>query len=154
MNATPYFFVSTVVLSVAAAFAGPAQAGDAGERVSRAEVRAAVLQARADGELMRAGEGFFALRPSRGSGVRAEVKAEVRQALARGELLPAGERAMAFAAAPTSTRARAEVKDEVRQAQAGRQLVPAGERIASFEPASDPVRRIADRAEMTASARR
>ena len=153
MNAKPSFLLSAVVIAAAASFAGPVQAGDTGDALSRAEVKAAVLQARAAGELMRAGEGFMTFQPSRGTGTRAEVKAGVLQAMARGELMPAGDRPMAFAM-PTSTRARGEVKDEVRQAQAAGQLLPAGERTAYFEPASAPTRAYRDGGEMTAAARR
>ena len=154
MNAKPSFLLSAVVLSVAASFAGPARAGDIGERLSRADVKAEVLRARAAGELLRAGEGgYFTSQPGRGTATRAEVKADVLQAMARGELLPAGDRPMHYDV-PTSVLARADIKDEVKQAQAARQLVPAGERIASFEPASGPARVYRDRGEMTAASRR
>ena len=153
MNTRSSFLLSTVVLSVAAAFAGPARADDTGESLSRADVKAEVLRARAAGQLLRAGEGSYAFQPGRGTGLRADVKAGVLQAMARGELMPAGERPMHYDV-PTSVLARTDVKDEVKQAQAARQLVPAGERIASFEPASGPARVYRDRGEMTAAARR
>jgi hypothetical protein len=153
MNARSSFLLPAVVASLAAAFARPAPADEADERRSRADVRAEVLQARAAGHLMRAGEGFFAPQPGRGTTDRAEVKAAVLQALARGELMAAGDRPTAVAM-PISTRVRAEVKDEVKQAQAAGELVPAGERIAAFEPASHPARAYRDRGHMSASARR
>ena len=59
MNAKPSFLLSAVVLAVAASFAGPVRADDAGERLTREDVKAGVLQARAAGQLMRAGEGSF-----------------------------------------------------------------------------------------------
>jgi hypothetical protein len=153
MNARSSFLLSTVAVAVADSFVAPARAGDAADRLSRGDVKAAVLQARAAGELMRAGAGPFAVQPSRGTAARADVKAGVLQAMASGELMAAGDRPLAFAAA-TSTRTRGDVKVEVKQAQAAGQLLPAGERIAAFELATGPVRAYRDRAEMAAAARR
>ena len=64
-----------------------------GEQRSRADVRHEVLQARADGELVPAGEGmrFDARAASVSLLARAEVKESVRVARQRGELTPAGE---------------------------------------------------------------
>lgn len=153
MNATPSFVLSVAVASLALVATPTAQAADFGDSLSRAEVRAALTDARARGELMPAGEGSFAFPTGRGIGSRADVKAGVLQASARGELMAAGDRPVAFATTQ-STRARAEVKDEVLQAKANSGLMPAGERMASFEPASHPARTQRQRSEVTTAARR
>jgi len=146
-------FISVVIASLTTFSAGTAQAADAEGGMTRAEVKAAVAEARARGELMPAGERLFAYAAGRGSLARDHVKAIVLQASADGELMPAGDRPMAFAPA-RSLRARAEVKDEVLQARANSALVPAGERLATFEPASHPARTYRSHGEMTASIRR
>jgi len=70
-------------ISVAASEAQP---------MSRAEVKALVLQARADGTLMRAGDAPQPSMVSTGSRLsRQEVRDEVTIARASGELMPAGE---------------------------------------------------------------
>ena len=153
MNAKPSFVLSVLVASLATVSTPTAHGADFGDSLSRAEVKAALADARARGELMPAGERPFAFPASRSIGSRADVKAGVLQASAHGELMPAGDRPMAFATAQ-STRARAEVKDEVMQAKANSGLMPAGERIASFEPASYPARTQRQRSDMTAAARR
>jgi hypothetical protein len=71
--------------------------------LTRAEVKGDVLQARARGELLAAGEEeLVAAAPVRSTLSRAAVKAEVLQARANGELIPAGE---ALAAAHPGGRA-------------------------------------------------
>lgn len=145
--------LSTVVTAMASAWSGPAVASEADAGATRAEIQAAVLEARANGELMPAGERFFFVATGRGTAVRADVKAAVLQAASSGELMRAGDRPTPFTPAQ-SLRARSDVKGEVMQAKAGSELTPAGERLSSFEPASYPARAYRPRAEMTASSRR
>ncbi|MBA2673318.1 DUF4148 domain-containing protein [Ramlibacter sp.] len=153
MIARPSLVLSIVITSLAWAWAGPALASERDSGPTRADVKAAVIEARADGELMPAGERSFVVATGRGTGVRADVKAAVLQAIAHGELLQPGDRPMPFAAAQ-SLRARSDVKGEVMQAKAGSGLTPAGERLSLFEPASYPARAYRPRIEMTASSRR
>ncbi len=152
MIARPSVFVSIALAALASAWAAPhASASDPGP--TRADVRAAVIEARAAGELMPAGERSFVLATGPGTADRATVKAAVLQASADGELVRAGDRPTPSVAA-RSLRARADVKDEVMLAKAGNALIPAGERLSSFEPASVPARAYRPQVERTASARR
>jgi hypothetical protein len=94
-------------------------------------VRAEVLQARAAGQLLKAGEqydGFAA--PAQGSGLtRAQVREQYQQAKATGEIMAAGDAdpiGNRELAAP-STLARSDVKAEVLAARASGELLPAGD---------------------------
>ena len=85
-------YLSIVAASLACAFAGTTPAAEPAKGPTRAEVKALVLQARANDTLMPAGEvpiPFAAFSPTRS---RAEVKAEVMRARANDELIAAGER--------------------------------------------------------------
>ena len=88
MQAKPLFRLSIAAFTLAAfASTAPVQAAS-----TRADMRAAVLAARAHGELVPAGEAMAAQTswvPS--TLARAEVKEAVRIARQRGELVPAGE---------------------------------------------------------------
>jgi hypothetical protein len=104
--------------------------------LTRAEVRRQVLEARAAGTLIPAGEGItpgYAKANARRSDLsRAQVKDEVLQARASGQLQPAGEgapedRIYAQAVSAPSTLARADVKAEVLEARANGELIPAGQ---------------------------
>ena len=82
---------------------------------TRAELKAEVLQARARGELLAAGEEESgATTPVRSTLARATVKAEVLQARANGELIPAGEQ---LAVAHPVRRGQRAVADTLAQAQ-------------------------------------
>ncbi len=119
--------VSTVLL------VGPAYAQAEGSPLSRDEVRAQTMLARATGGLMPAGEGSPtepAAAPS--TKTRAERKAETLQARRSGALLPPGEgmyksymsQQLAMA---HSTKTRAERKAETLEAAHKHQLLRAGE---------------------------
>ena len=87
--------VSFSIIAVALATGTAVQA----QTVTRADVNASVLQARAHGELIPAGEAISPyVAPSR----RAEVRESVREARLHGELIPAGE-----GMGPTESQARA-----------------------------------------------
>ncbi|HTJ06482.1 MAG TPA: hypothetical protein VL624_14155 [Caldimonas sp.] len=132
MQATPLFRLSIAAVALAAfASTAPAQAQEA----TRADMRTAVLAARARGELVPAGEAVqpFARITTASERSRAEVRAEVLQARAEGELVPAGEGMAMQTTWPTSTLARAEVKEAVRIARQRGELVPAGEGIGPVE---------------------
>ena len=81
---------------------------------TRAELKAEVLQARARGELLAAGEEEFVATPVRSTLARATVKAEVLQARTNGELIPAGEQ---LAAAHPVRRSQHAAADTLAQAQ-------------------------------------
>ena len=141
MNAKQVFQLSIVAVALAAAT--PFAAAD-GQDVTRADVKAAVLQARARHELVPPGQGMepsFAGRTGMERS-RADARAEVLQARADGELVPAGQ-GMRFEVElrVPATLARAEVKESVRLARQRGELIPAGEgalpteRIAHCYPA-------------------
>jgi hypothetical protein len=122
-----------VAASVLAALSGLALADGAtatnisfNSALSRAQVQSDVLQARAAGQLVPAGQGPSFVVPARSTARRADVQAEVLQARASGELTPAGE-GPNVEAPFVSTLARADVKYAVLQARAAGQLIPAGE---------------------------
>jgi len=101
---------------------------------SRSEVKAHVMQARANGELIRAGEAAepFVVRATGPQRSRQELRAEVLQARAAGALVPAGQ-GPTLAIPTTSMLARADVRESVRQARLNGELIPAGERMEAFE---------------------
>jgi hypothetical protein len=129
MNVKQLFVLGVMASATAAAFA---QQSDA--PLTRAEVAQSVRDARANGTLTPAGEGFA---PGyRGAGpsntTRAAVRAETRQARAAGDLVPAGSAApsdkiYARAASAPSSVTRAEMKEQVLEARADGMLIPAGE---------------------------
>ncbi|MGZ8259284.1 MAG: hypothetical protein ACXWUL_01890 [Caldimonas sp.] len=132
MNAKHLFRFSIV----AAALVAAAPYAVAQERAAtRADVRAAVLQARAEGTLIPPGQG---VRPSfqpqtYAERTREDVRREVLQARADGELVPAGQGSPFTPAAMPTMLARAEVKDTVRLARQRGELVPAGEGMGPVE---------------------
>ena len=101
----------------------------------RADRTAAVLAARARGELVPAGEAVqpFAHLATTSERSRADVREETLQARAEGELVPAGEAMAAQTSWVPSVLARAEVKESVRVARQRGELVPAGEGIGPVE---------------------
>jgi hypothetical protein len=135
MKATS-LFLATLTLAVGSAFAEPPI--DNTRPLTRAEVKASVLAARAAGELKHAGpeyDGPSVHRNEKPSNLtRAEVRSDVIVARALGELTPAGEGgAYAAPVTPATTLARAQVKQETLQARAEGTLIPAGEGIAGVE---------------------
>ena len=130
MNARQMLVASVMVASIAAAWAPTAHA-DSG--FTRSEVKAQVLQARAQGALRRAGEAVepFSAITSGPARSRDEVRAEVLQARANGELIPAGEAVAPFETPTRSILARSTVKDEYRMARMRGELIPDGEGFAS-----------------------
>ena len=92
MNARQSTFLSIVIASVAAACAGSARGQELPAGPTRAEVKALVLQARHNGELMPAGEVPAPSSVAKSIRSRSDVQAAVLQARAEGELMPAGER--------------------------------------------------------------
>ena len=98
--------------------------------LTRAEVKSAVLQARAAHQLVPAGEGVSDKPDWIVSAVpRSTVKSEVLAARASGQLVPAGEGYLRVGPEPltSSTLARSELKAEVIAARRAGELVPAGE---------------------------
>ena len=132
---SPKHTLSLSILAAAlAASAGGALAADESASPSRAEVKASVLQARASGQLMPAGEASqpFAMPTARSTLSYRQVRDETLQARAHGELVPAGEGSPAVAQSGTQM-ARAEVKEATRLARVNHELVPAGEGIGPVE---------------------
>jgi hypothetical protein len=130
MNAKQMFVASVMVASIAAAIA-PAAHADGG--LTRGEVKAQVLQARAAGQLRPAGEAVepYSALSSGPARSREQVRAEVLQARASGELVPAGEAVAPFETPTPSILARATVKEEYRMARMRGELTPDGEGFAS-----------------------
>jgi hypothetical protein len=127
MNAKQLFQLSIVAAALVTATPFAAAQDQA---VSRADVKAGVMQARARGELVPAGEAVqpFAAFVASGERSRQDVRAEVLQARADRELVPAGQGALFDAAMPApSLLARAEVKEGVRVARQRGELIPAGQ---------------------------
>jgi hypothetical protein len=124
--------ILTVTLALVAS-AGQAFAGDEAMAPTRAEVKASVLAARAQRELVPAGESQPRALPTAGAArTRDEVRDETTIARLFGMLVPAGEGSPAFA--PTASYlARAEVKESTRLARLNGELVPAGEGIGPVE---------------------
>lgn len=150
---SPQHTLSLAILMTAlAASSGSALAAGENGSPSRAEVRASVLQARASGQLVPAGEAVQPFATSTGASTltHRQVRDETLQARARGELVPAGEGSPLVAQSGTQM-ARAEVKEATRQARLNHELVPAGE---GFGPVEYQARGPAKRAEMLAAFRR
>ena len=127
--------VSLSILAIAlAAAATSALAADAAGNPSRAEVRASVLQARASGQLMPAGEASqpFPTAAAISTTSSRQVHDETLQARAHHELVPAGEGAPTVAQGGTQM-ARADVKEATREARMHHELVPAGEGFGPVE---------------------
>ena len=130
MSALRFVSLSILAATLAAA-ASVALAGNESESVQRAEVRRQVLQARADGELIRAGEAMqaFPLASTAGASTvsRQHVREETLVARSLGQLVPAGQAGTAFVAPVGMPMARADVREGVRQANLNGELARAGE---------------------------
>jgi len=144
--------LSLSILAIAlAGAAGQALGADAAGGPTRDEVKAAVLKARASGELRPAGEATepLTIRNAPSMLTQRQVREATLQARAHGELVPAGEGSPLVAQGGTRM-ARAEVRESTRQARADGELVPAGE---GFGPVESHARGPARRAEMVAARR-
>ncbi|HEY3635463.1 MAG TPA: hypothetical protein VGK95_10465 [Caldimonas sp.] len=128
MNAKHLLSLSIIAAALAAGIAVQAQA------VTRGDTNASVLQARARGELIPAGEAIspFAAPSRRAERTRQDVRDEVLSARASGALVPAGE-GLAMKPATTSILTRAEVRESVREARLNGELIPAGEGMGPIE---------------------
>lgn len=138
MNASRLLFASIMAGAVGAAISSMARADEESPPLSRAEVKAAVLHARAEGRLLPAGE---ASRPDAAPGdaptrSHAQVRAEVIAARALGDLLPRGEAGAPGAAPSASTLTREEVRSEVRLARLQGELMPNGEAFGPVKTAA------------------
>jgi len=134
MNAKYLIATSIAALAATSAMAGDvAEPAAAAAPLTRAQVKAEVIQARKAGELIPAGELYPIppVSPGDSNVTRAEVRTQVLQARAAGELIPAGEGPIVDtgALAGTSTLSRAEVKAEVIAARKAGELIPAGEGV-------------------------
>ena len=136
MSALRFVFLSILAATLAAATSVALATNDA-EAVARADVKAAVTQARANGTLMRAGEAMqepLAFTLASGSTLsRRHVRDETLVARTLGELIPAGEAGPSFVVPLGTQMARADVRDSVRQANLNGELARAGEAMGSVE---------------------
>jgi hypothetical protein len=128
MNAKHFLSLSIIAAALAAGSAVEAQT------VTRGDTNTGVLQARARGELIPAGEAIspFAAPSRRAERTRQEVRNEVLSARASGALVPAGE-GLAMEPVTPSILARAEVRESVREARLRGELIPAGEGMGPTE---------------------
>ena len=133
MSAKHFLSVSLLAAALAATASGALAAGETGSP-SRADVKAAVLQARAHGELIPAGEAIQAFKVATSDSPlsRRQVRDDTLQARAHGELIPAGEGAILATPAGTQM-ARAWVRESTRQARLNGELIPAGEGFGPVE---------------------
>jgi hypothetical protein len=133
--------LSALAIAASSVFAAQADSTDTSAPLTRAEVKQAVIDARANGELVPAGQAadYPVTVPDRSDVSRGQVEHEVLQARANGTLRHAGEpspeelAAYALRHSAPSTLTRAEVKSEVLQARAAGELMPAGEGIPTAE---------------------
>jgi len=142
---SPKHTLSLSILAAAlAAGSSAALAADQTGIPSRAEVKASVLQARANGQLTPAGEASQPFMTPAGASMLShrQVRDETLQARAQGQLVPAGEGSPSVAETGTQM-ARADVKEATRQARMNNELIPAGEGIGPVEyQARGPAKRI------------
>jgi len=131
---SPKHTLSLSILAAALAASSGGAFADESASPSRAEVKASVLQARAKGQLVPAGEATQPFATSTGTSTLTyrQVRDETLMARAHGELVPAGEGSPRVAEGGTQM-ARAEVKEATRQARMNHELVPAGEGMGPVE---------------------
>ena len=134
------FYLSLIAAALAVTASSALAAEPAGP--SRAEVKAAVLEARANGQLRPAGEATQPLAIPGGTPVASyrQVRDETLMARAHGQLVPAGEGSPYVAEGGTQM-ARADVKEATRQARLRGELIPAGEGMGPVEMARAPSKR-------------
>ena len=132
MNSKQLVIVSVIAVAAGAAVAPVAFAAD-GSSLTRAEVSASVLQARASGQLRRTGEAaeYYVYDQAAGAPrTRADVRAEVLASRASHELVASGEAPVPIGASTVfepSYLARGTVKEETRMARAHGELIPSGQ---------------------------
>ena len=133
MSATRSLSVSLLVAVLAASASGAAAARE-GDALTRADMNALVLQARANGELQPAGEAAHRFAPATTASMlsRRQVRNDTLIARALGQLTPAGQGA-GQVVPMTSQFARADVRDSVRQANLNGELARAGEAMSPVE---------------------
>jgi hypothetical protein len=147
MSAKRLFSLSLVVAALAAGASGAVAAGQ-GDTFSRADMKALVVQARANGELQPAGEAAHRFDRATGTSTlsRRQVRDDTLVARALGQLVPAGQGVGQVV--PTGSQfARADVRDAVRQANLHGELARAGE---ATGPAGQATRAHLSRAEIVA----
>ena len=134
---SPKHTLSLSILAAAlAAGSSGALAADPTGSPSRAEVKASVLQARANGQLTPAGEASQPFMTPAGASMLShrQVRDETLQARAHGQLVPAGEGSPSVAETGTQM-ARADVKEATRQARMNNEL---DSRRRRHRPGRDP----------------
>jgi hypothetical protein len=136
MSAKHVLSVSLLVAVLAAGASGAVAASEVGT-ITRADMKALVLEARADGELQPAGEAAnrFDMATRTSTLTRRQVRDDTLVARALGQLMPAGQGAAQVV--PTGSQfARADVRDGVRQANLSGELARAGEAMSPVEHAA------------------
>ena len=147
MSAKRFLSVSLIAAALVASAGGAVAAGE-GDTMTRADMKALVLQARANGELQPAGEAAnrFTVATSTSTLSRRQVRDDTLVARALGQLIPAGQ-GVGQVVPTTSQFARADVRDGVRQANLNGELARAGE---ALSPVGYPARAHLSRAEIVA----
>ena len=143
MSPNHTFYLSLIAAALAVTASG-ALAAEPAAGPSRAEVKASVLEARANGQLRPPGEATepFASRGGAPVASYRQVREETLLARAHGKLVPAGE-GSPYVAETGTQMARADVKEATRQARVNQELIPAGEGMGPVETvARAPARRI------------
>jgi len=135
MNVKQALFTGAIALVSAGAFAEDItiDKSNSASVLTRDQVKAEVVKARAAGELLSAGEGYAGIPVAATSNVaRTDVKAQVLAARSAGELQAAGEADQRSNAVShvALARSRADVKAEVIAARQAGELLPAGEAYA------------------------
>ena len=150
---TKQFLISSLIVVAGTVATAPARADGGFAPITRADVKAQVLQARAAGELRPAGEAAepMAYRFGPSTRSRADVRAEVVTARLQGDLVPAGQGAEAGAATGPSMLARADVRADTVLARLHGELTPSGE---GFGPVDRQARLVRYPAETLAAVRR
>ena len=139
MSALRVLFLSILAATLAAATSVALADNESQAMVQRADVKAQVLQARANGELLRPGEAMqsFSLGSTTGSTLsRRRVRDDTLVARALGQLVPAGQGGSAFVIPVGMPMARADVRESVRQANLNGELARAGEAMGPVESAT------------------
>ena len=132
MSAKRFLPVSLLIAVLAASAGAPASARE-GDAMTRADMKALVLQARAHGELQPAGEAAHRFTVATASTVsRRQVRDDTLVARALGQLTPAGQ-GVGQVVPTTSQFARADVREGVRQANLDGELARAGEAMSPVE---------------------
>lgn len=124
----------SLLVAVVAASASGAVAAREGDSMPRAEMKALVVQARANGELQPAGEAAhrFTLATTPSTLSRRQVRDDTLLARALGQLTPAGQ-GVGQVVPTTSQFARADIRDGVREANLNGELARAGEAMSPLE---------------------